>query len=138
MSEYAIAPIDPAQGPTFALGGRVVQMTSPEAVIADGVVYVRNGTIEAVNAAGAPAPDDFPGVKVLATGGTIYPGLIDLHDHLSYNALRLWQVPKQYTNRDQWAQGDTYRKLVTGPMKVLANTPQYVQAVVRYVEAKCL
>ncbi|MGZ4358602.1 MAG: amidohydrolase family protein [Gaiellaceae bacterium] len=138
MSEYAIAPIDPAQGPTFALGGRVVQMTSPEAVIADGVVYVRNGTIEAVSAAGAPAPDGFAGVKVLATGGTIYPGLIDLHDHLSYNALRLWQVPKQYTNRDQWAQGDTYRKLVTGPMKVLANTPQYVQAVVRYVEAKCL
>jgi cytosine/adenosine deaminase-related metal-dependent hydrolase len=75
---------------------------------------------------------------VAATKGTIYPGLIDLHDHLSYNALQLWDVPKRYTNRDQWAKGDTYRKLVTGPMKVLAHTPKYVPAVVRYVECKCL
>ena len=83
-------------------------------------------------------PPEFAGVKVLETKGTIYPGLIDLHDHLSYNALQLWDVPKLYTNRDQWAQGDTYRKLVTGPMKVLAHTPEYVPAIVRYVEAKCL
>ena len=47
-------------------------------------------------------------------------------------------MPKLYTNRDQWAKGDTYRKLVTGPMKVLAHTPEYVPAIVRYVEAKCL
>jgi len=75
---------------------------------------------------------------VIDTKGTIYPGLIDLHDHLSYNALQLWDVPKRYTNRDQWAQGDTYRKLITGPMKVLAHTPKYVPAIVRYVECKCL
>ena len=83
-------------------------------------------------------PEGFEGVKVLDTKGTIYPGLIDLHDHLSYNPLQLWDVPKRFTNRDQWASGDTYRKLVTGPMKALAHTPKYVPAIVRYVECKCL
>ena len=113
-------------------------MNDDKQVLDDGVVYVSQGSIAAVQAAGAPAPAGFDGVKVLETKGTIYPGLIDLHDHLSYNALQLWDVPKRFTNRDQWAQGDLYRKLVTGPMKALAHTPKYVPAVVRYVECKCL
>jgi cytosine/adenosine deaminase-related metal-dependent hydrolase len=137
VSEYALAPIDPHGGPTFALGGRVVTMKSQQDVL-EGVVYIRDGSIVATQEHDAPAPDGFATVKVLETKGTIYPGLIDLHDHLSYNALQLWDVPQTYTNRDQWAQGDTYRKLITGPMKVLAHSPRYVQAVVRYVESKCL
>ena len=138
MSEFLGTPVDPLDGPTFALGGRVVTMDGHDSVVPDGVVYVREGSIAAVQEAGADPPPEFVGVKVLETKGTIYPGLIDLHDHLSYNVLQLWDVPKLYTNRDQWAQGDTYRKLVTGPMKVLAHTPEYVPAIVRYVEAKCL
>ncbi len=138
MSEYARVPVDPLDGPTFALGGRVVTMDDEKRVVDDGVVYVGNGSIVAVEKGDQDAPEGFEDIKVLDTKGTIYPGLIDLHDHLSYNALQLWDVPKRYTNRDQWAKGDTYRKLVTGPMKVLAHTPKYVPAVVRYVEAKCL
>ena len=138
MSEFLGTPVDPLDGPTFALGGRVVTMNAQDQVVDDGVVYVREGSIAAVQKAGVDPPPQFEGVKVLDTKGTIYPGLIDLHDHLSYNALQLWDVPKLYANRDQWAQGDTYRKLVTGPMKVLAHTPEYVPAIVRYVECKCL
>jgi 5-methylthioadenosine/S-adenosylhomocysteine deaminase len=138
LSEFARVPVDPLDGPTFALGGRVVTMDDSKQVLDDGVVYVSGGSISAVQKASAEAPEGFDGVKVLETKGTIYPGLIDLHDHLSYNALQLWDVPKRFTNRDQWASGDTYRKLVTGPMKALAHTPKYVPAVVRYVECKCL
>lgn len=138
MSEFARVPVDPLDGPTFALAGRVVTMDDGKHVLDDGVVYVSKGSIVAVQKAGQAAPEGFEGLKALKTKGTIYPGLIDLHDHLSYNALQLWDVPKKYTNRDQWAKGDTYRKLVTGPMKVLAHTPKYVPAVVRYVEAKAL
>jgi 5-methylthioadenosine/S-adenosylhomocysteine deaminase len=113
-------------------------MKGSKQILDDGVVYVSRGSISAVQKASANVPEGFDGVKVLETKGTIYPGLIDLHDHLSYNALQLWDVPKRFTNRDQWASGDTYRKLVTGPMKALAHTPKYVPAVVRYVECKCL
>jgi 5-methylthioadenosine/S-adenosylhomocysteine deaminase len=138
LSEFARVPVDPLDGPTFALGGRVVTMNDKKQVLDDGVVYVSGGSIAAVQKVDAAAPDGFDDVKVLETKGTIYPGLIDLHDHLSYNPLQLWDVPKRFTNRDQWAQGDTYRKLVTGPMKALAHTPKYVPAIVRYVECKCL
>ena len=138
MSDLFGAPIDPLDGPAFALRGRVVTMDDGKHVVDDAAVYVKAGTIAAVQEAGQPPPAGFEDVPRADTKGTIYPGLIDLHDHLSYNALQLWDVPKKYSNRDQWAQGDTYRKLVTGPMKVLAHTPKYVPAVVRYVEAKCL
>ena len=138
MTDVFGAPIDPLDGPAFALGGRVVTMDDGKHVVDEGAVYVKGGAIVAVQKASAPAPEGFEAVEVADTKGTIYPGLIDLHDHLSYNALQLWDVPKKFTNRDQWAQGDTYRKLVTGPMKVLAHTPKYVPAIVRYVEAKAL
>ena len=121
MIEGAGTPVDPLDGPAFALGGRVVTMDDHKRVLDEGVVYVSGGSIAAVQERGKPPPAGFESVKVVDTKGTIYPGLIDLHDHLSYNALQLWQVPKRYTNRDQWAQGDTYRKLVTGPMKVPAK-----------------
>jgi 5-methylthioadenosine/S-adenosylhomocysteine deaminase len=32
----------------------------------------------------------------VATGDTLYPGMIELHNHLAYNAVPLWRVPKRY------------------------------------------
>ena len=66
-------------------------MNDSKQVLDDGVVYVSLGSIVAVQKADQAAPDGFDGVKVLETKGTIYPGLIDLHDHLSYNAIQLWE-----------------------------------------------
>jgi hypothetical protein len=86
-----------------------------------------------------PAPDGFETAAVLQTGGTIFPGLIELHNHLSYNALPLWApVPKRFTDRDQWADHRDYRPLVSGPMTVIGKTPELLPALVRYVECKCL
>ena len=103
MSDVFGAPIDPLDGPAFAVHGRVVTMDDGKHVVDHGAIYVKGGTIAAVQKADDPPPAGFEDIKVLDTKGTIYPGLIDLHDHLSYNALQLWDVPKRYTNRDQWA-----------------------------------
>jgi hypothetical protein len=77
--------------------------------------------------------------------GTIFPGLIELHNHLSYNALPLWSpVPKRFENRGQWPNHKDYRPLVSGPMTVLGSYKDaqgrfpFVPALIRYVEAKCL
>jgi hypothetical protein len=107
-------------------------------VISDGVVYVAGTSIDAVAPAGEPPPTGFESVAVLRTAGTIYPGLIELHNHLSYNCLQLWQVPKPFTNRGQWSAGPDYRRLISGPMQVLGKTPSLVPSLVRFVEAKCL
>ena len=131
-------PIDPLDGPKLVLGGRIVTMNAAFAVIPKGRIYIDQGNIVAVADAAAPAPAGFQGVRAVDTKGTIYPGLIELHNHLAYNALRLWDVPKKYTNRDQWAGIPDYRKLVSGPMQIVGKTPELLPALIRYVEAKCL
>lgn len=113
-------------------------MSDSFAVLSRGTVYVENGSIAAVQDAAQPAPADFAGVTPIETQGTIYPGLIELHNHLSYNALRLWNVPRDYGDRSQWAGTPQYQQLITEPMKVLGTLPGLPAAVVRYVECKCL
>lgn len=131
-------PVDTMDGPQYALRGRIVTMNSRRSIVKNGIVYIEKGRIVAVAKSTDEAPEGFEGVPVVDTGGTIYPGLIELHNHLSYNILRLWQVPKKYTNRDQWGGTPEYRKIISGPMNVLGRTPGYIEAIVRFVECKCL
>jgi cytosine/adenosine deaminase-related metal-dependent hydrolase len=131
-------PIDPLAGPKFALSGRVVTMDPASTVIGRGVIYVEAGRIVAVSPRGAAAPAGFEQAPRVAVGGTIYPGLIELHNHLSYNILRLWDVPRPYTNRDQWSGIAEYRKGISGPMKVIGMSPEVIPALARFVECKCL
>src|SRR5947208_3951249 len=112
-------------------------MDPSHTVFDDGVVYVRDGEIIAVESSSAEAPNNFLSPPI-STKGTIYPGLIELHNHLAYNALQLWDVPRQFTNRDQWGGIPDYRRLVSGPMKLIGPDPELMPAVVRYVECKAL
>src|SRR5467141_2204232 len=112
-------------------------MDPSHTVFDDGVVYVRDGEIIAVQSSSAETPNDFLSAPI-STKGTIYPGLIELHNHLSYNALQLWQVPKLYHDRGQWGRTSEYGQAVTGPMDVIGRSPSLLPAVIRYVEAKCL
>jgi len=135
----AAVPIDPLTGPRQALAGRVVTMDDDFTVKSDAVLYIDGGAIVAILDRTQPAPPGFADVRVVGTGGTIFPGLIELHNHMCYNALPLWfPVPKQFGNRDQWARLKDYRRLISGPMTVIGRTPSLLPALVRYVEAKCL
>jgi hypothetical protein len=78
------------------------------------------------------------GAPKVATGGTIFPGLIELHNHLSYNAMPLWEVPTQYSNNGQWRGGEDYSRRITKPSQVLGQSPGVLQALVRYVECRAL
>lgn len=136
--------VDPLTGPKLALAGRVVTMDDDFRVEADGVVYVDAGKVVAVRARAQPAPPGFEATGVVETGGTLFPGLMELHNHLSYNALPLWKVPRRYDHRGQWPNHPDYRKLISGPMTVIGGlkkedgTSPLLPALVRYVECKCL
>lgn len=119
------------------LTGRIVTMDARSTVHDPGALYVEGGRIVAVRDVGAPRPAGFENVGTVATGGTIFPGLIELHNHLGYNALPLWKVPKKYNDRDQWGRELEYARLVTGPMHVIGRSDA-MPAVARYVEVKCL
>jgi len=131
---------DPAASPPLALAGRIITLDAAATIVASGVVYCRDGSIVAVQPASASAPPGFENVAVTQTRGTVLPGMIELHNHLPYDVLSLWQVPKAYTNRDQWSAetNPDYHRLVTGPMRILGSDPNLVPAIVRYVEVRAL
>ncbi|MBL8096198.1 MAG: amidohydrolase family protein [Anaerolineales bacterium] len=134
-------PPQPPVLPRYGLKGAIVTMDAG-LVIADGVVYIDAGTgkIAAVLSADAPPPVGFETAPIVNTRGTIYPGLIELHNHLCYNTLTLWQVPKAWDHRDQWPNHPDYLRLIRGPAQTLGadRADVYLPAIVRYVEAKCL
>jgi 5-methylthioadenosine/S-adenosylhomocysteine deaminase len=131
-------PVDALDGPRLALAGQIVTMDDQRTVLKTGVVYLEKGAIVAVQDKDAPPPSGFADVPITDTAGTIYPGLIDLHNHLSYNILQLWDVPRQFHNRGQWAGIPEYRNNISGPMDIIGRTPGLLASVVRYVECKCL
>jgi cytosine/adenosine deaminase-related metal-dependent hydrolase len=135
--------VDEDVGPTFVLIGRVVTMDGAPAVIDDGRVIIRKGKIFSVGPASAPLPDGLGAAKQVDTGGTIYPGLIDLHNHFAYNVLPLWKVPlrsngQPFANRSQWPRHREYKPNVTEPIALMAGFTPTAEAIVRYVEAKAI
>src|ERR1700749_3367279 len=121
-------PIDPANSPKWALGGRIVTMDSQSTVVMDGAIWIADAAIAAITASGDPAPDGFDGVAPVETGGTVFPGLIELHNHVAYDALPLWDVPQAYTNRDQWGNTYVFHQRVTAPMKTLGEATELLAA----------
>jgi cytosine/adenosine deaminase-related metal-dependent hydrolase len=127
--------IDPNDSAPLILFGRVVPMDGR--VIDDGAVYCRNGIIQAVQARGAVPPDGFNDAVRMETNGVIYPGLLDLHNHLNYNVLTLWDVPKKYGDRYEWRTSSEYHRDISQPMSAIV-AKGLSAAVIRYVEAKLL
>jgi hypothetical protein len=132
--------IDPASSPAAALRGRVVTLDAGARVLDDGVVYARDGSIADVLPASTGPPAGFEGVAVTRTHGTLFPGLIELHNHMPYDILSLWTVPRLFTNRDQWGGRSTpqYHQFISGPMGVLGRQVEVVPAIVRFVEVRAL
>ncbi len=110
---------DAVSNDAFLLKGRVVTMDGESNVLNQGNVMVRDGQITGVWSTGSSIPSgvDLTNVPVIETEGTIYPGLIDLHNHMHYNHIPLWDFEVHlndnqksaeggYTNRGQW--GDNY------------------------------
>ena len=90
--------IDPASQ-RYGLHGRVVTMNAAFTVIDSGTIFIDAGRIVAALPDDAPAPPGFEDAPIVRSGGTIYPCLIELHNHLSYNALPLWALTERCSNR---------------------------------------
>ena len=110
----------------YLLKGRVVTMEGETSVINQGNVMVRNGMITGVWATGSAIPSgvDLTNAPIVETDGTIYPGLIDLHNHMHYNHIPLWDFEVHlnenqksaeggYTNRGQWGDNYDYQPSIT-------------------------
>jgi hypothetical protein len=112
-------PINAVTDP-YALEGRIATMAAT-GVIERGRVYIRGGVIADVRESGQPPPDGFARASVVKVGGTLIPGLIELHNHLSHNAIPLWDVPKRYAHSGSWQGTGACNAAVTKTVQVLAN-----------------
>jgi len=89
--------------PHFAVGGMIVTMNDAQEVIEHGYVEVHYDQVVGVTST-PPA-----GIQVVETGGLIFPGLIDCHNHPTYNFLDFIPLPGiPYEERYDWQDEPIY------------------------------
>ena len=137
MSTTPSPPLLPAP---LVVTGHLVTFDEARPQIPDGALYIdRDGVIVAVAAASDPPPPGFSAANRVSTGGVVYPGLIDLHNHIAYNCLALWIAPgrtQPWTARDQWPKDPDYLPSITLPVNALCAANG--KAVLKYVECKAV
>jgi 5-methylthioadenosine/S-adenosylhomocysteine deaminase len=125
---------------SLVVTGRVVTFDPRRPVFDDGAVYIGDdGLIEAVQDRADAAPAGFAAAAHVATEGVVYPGLIDLHNHIAYNCLSLWSPPgrtEPYTSRAQWPRDASYKGDIHDPVATLGAVAG--KALLKYVETKAV
>jgi 5-methylthioadenosine/S-adenosylhomocysteine deaminase len=132
-------PLDSSQG--LVLRGTIVTMDDRHTVLENGSVLVRGDKIAAVWQGDRPprgTPVNGAAVVELDRSALVFPGMINLHNHPTYNTVRLWPPPSSdvqftlgrprgtepYANRYQWngtfATSPEYLRLVQTPQLALA------------------
>ena len=94
-------------GERLLLYGKVVQ---EDGDARERFIYMKDGTIQAITPGRPPGTQDLTPVM---TGryDWIYPGLLDLHSHSSYNILPIWDSPNApYPNRFAWRGSEEYQE----------------------------
>jgi hypothetical protein len=100
------------------------------------VVMGGDGLIDTVKA-GTSASGS--GTHVDAGDVWVFPGVIDLHNHIAYNTLPLWTEPSQtkaFAHHNSWPGKATYQPGISWPAWTLARCEP--DALLAYVETKAL
>jgi len=100
----------------YALRGLVMTPAGPRT---NWTVHVRDDVILAVTNVA------IPGITNVDTGGIIYPGLFDVHNHAAYNSFPTLMFNNfPYGHRDEWGEDDTEYsnwKTVRSSLRTAAN-----------------
>ena len=111
----------------LVIRGQVVPMSKadPSAVFAGSVYLSDDGTVEAVTPGKGSPPPGFTKAPLVDAGkALVIPGIIDLHNHIGYNALPLWAEPTQkkpFLHHNDWTDAPSYKAKITWPAWVLAH-----------------
>lgn len=121
---------DAVAGATYALGGTVLTPDGP----LEGWVVVENEKIVKITENESDIPE---GAAKVATDGIISPGLIDLHNHVTYNFLPLWDSGRRWQNRYEWQMDAGYAAAIQTPHKAVKSAKKMCEAI-KYGEFKAL
>jgi 5-methylthioadenosine/S-adenosylhomocysteine deaminase len=107
----------PAGIDRYALRGTLV---TPTEIVPEGTILIVDNKIEAVG-----KEIELPaGVPTIETKAFIYPGLIDLHDHMTWNFLPPWNAGEQFNNRYEWQTREAYSKKLKTPHEKIVPSPR--------------
>ena len=134
---------------SYVLGGKLVTMESEDSVIDQGYMLIEDGMISEIWENEIPSNIGLQNVPIVETNATIYPGLIDLHNHLHYNTVPLWDMdthlsnPNEwggYNNRYEWKNHPDYSTTVTKPKMLIQSGPYWNMEIesMKYVEMKSI
>jgi 5-methylthioadenosine/S-adenosylhomocysteine deaminase len=158
--DKSLLPYDSARG--LVLRGTIVTMDNQHTVIEDGSVLVRNDRIVALwQGEQPPFGTPLGDAEIVDFGATafIFPGMINLHDHPTFDMLRLWPAPSSdvqaalgrplgtepYDDRYQWndmmgVSTPEFRRLVKSPQLALVSSQglNLETEMVKYAKVKAL
>ena len=118
-----------AQPRVTVLRGTIV---TPARVIDDGTIAIVDATIGAVRDASPRSAE-----AAIEVGGIIFPGLVDLHNHITWNAWPRWTPPAKTKNRYEWQEMPEYAAALSDPHTDLVNSG-YNCDLNRYGELKAI
>jgi len=115
-----------------------------ERTVVPGTVWIGDdGLVEKVTGKGQKAPAGFDAAPRVDVGdAVVYPGLIDLHSHIGFNAQPLWVDPKRaakgvpWEHHDQWPGADTYPEQIPWPAWTLINGAP--ESTLAYIQVRAL
>jgi 5-methylthioadenosine/S-adenosylhomocysteine deaminase len=113
------------------LRGTVV---TPEAVLPDGLIVVSGNKIGKVS----PASGKAQAAGTVDTDSFIFPGLIDLHDHITWNLFPRWKPGELFSNRYEWQQRKDYKAALDGPHLAIAQDHGLICDADRFGEIKAI
>ena len=85
-------------------------LVTPNDVIPNGAISISKNKIGKVG----PTPAEQDGT-VIETDSFIFPGLIDLHNHITWNFFPRWKPNELFNNRYEWQQRAAYKVALDGP-----------------------
>jgi 5-methylthioadenosine/S-adenosylhomocysteine deaminase len=98
---------------TIVLKGTII---TPDSIIPNGWIFIENHKISSIH--NSIQRNEIPENAIyIDTKGIIFPGLIDLHNHVTWNVFPQWNIGKQrFSNRYEWRYHNLeYQKKVAKP-----------------------
>ncbi len=89
-------------------------IVTPDGIARDRYILIRGGVVAEISRRRPPRTETLPFLET-GRGDWIFPGLINLHTHSTYNFLPLWRSPNTpFVNRFEWRNDAAYKSEVGG------------------------
>jgi len=108
------------QDPALLIRGDIV---TPDGIARDRYILSRGGRIAEISRRRPPRTEGLPFLET-KRGDWIFPGLINLHTHITYNFLPLWRSPNApFANRFEWRNDAAYKQEVSALARGISQKP---------------